>query len=138
MTPNTPKTLASTAHPKATTAPTADAVAAKAAVADAASTQFSGFNGDYRYAVSAINRFGESVLTNLSLAAGINAKVTVAATESVDLKFADGGGTYPATGYRIYRSVKNTAASTAAADTFYPIFDRVLMIPTYPIFYSTI
>jgi len=124
------KTLASGAtNPKSATAPTADGTTPKAAVTDT-NTKFGLADGpdadgagDYRYAVSALNRFGESGLTNLSTGGSPDAKVTVAVTEAVDLKFTDGGGPNPATGYRIYRSRKDTAPATAAADEFFPIFE---------------
>lgn len=70
--------------------------------------------GNVYYAVSAINRFGESDLAIYSTAAA--AAVSGCA---VDLKFADGGGTNPATAYRIYR----TKAGAAATDEFYPLFE---------------
>jgi hypothetical protein len=57
--------------------------------------------GDYKYAVSAVNQYGESAATALSSA------VTVAATQKVPLSIADGGGTFPATAYKIYRTEKN-------------------------------
>ncbi len=69
--------------------------------------------GDYRYAVAAINRYGESQLVSLGAA------VTVGTTQSVDLSFVDGGGANPANGYIIYRAVKNDAATTPM---YFPIF----------------
>lgn len=69
--------------------------------------------GNVYYAVSALNRFGESALavsaTAVSITAGCN----------VDLKFADGGGVNRATGYRIYR----TKVGGSATGEFYPLFD---------------
>lgn len=124
MKSGTAKTLASSAtSTKAPNAPIADPAAPKAAVADAAGSKFvTGDNGDYRYAVSAVNRYGESALTNLSTAGLPNAEVTVAVGESVTLTFTSGGGAVPATAYIIYRSVKDDVATTAAGTTFYPIF----------------
>jgi hypothetical protein len=57
--------------------------------------------GDYKYQVTAINQYGESAPTALSAA------VTVAATQRVPLSIADGGGVFPATAYKIYRTEKN-------------------------------
>jgi len=71
---------------------------------------------DYIYAVSAVNRYGESSLTIL----GGGNPATVVAGGSVDLAFTDGGGINPATAYQVYRSNKN--AATAAAATFYPVY----------------
>lgn len=117
------KTLASTAtNPKAPVAPVADAVTPKAPVGDALGRFLTDFDGDYYYAVSAVNRYGESGLTNLATGALPNAKVTVAAAEAVDLKFTDGGGAVPATGYIVYRSTLGEVSATAAGVKFYPIF----------------
>jgi len=101
--------------PKAPDAIIPDAVTPVATTADG-STKFAGFNGDYFYAVAPINRYGEGPLTILK-----NTLTTVAGTEAVDLKFADGGGTYPATGYVIYRS-KKTPTTAMAVTPLYPIF----------------
>lgn len=89
--------------------------AAPAVVADL-TNNFAGFTGDYYYAVTAINRYGESTPT--VMAAGLT---TVAAGQSVDLDFNDGGGAIPATAYKIYRTEKNPAGSSTAV-TYYPIF----------------
>ncbi|MDX1960034.1 MAG: hypothetical protein SFU98_15815 [Leptospiraceae bacterium] len=72
--------------------------------------------GNYFYAVSAINRFGESALTSLSAVA-----TAIAAGNAVDLAFTETAGPNSTTGFRIYRSQKN--ATTAATATYYPIFD---------------
>ena len=71
--------------------------------------------GDYFYAVAASNRYGESQLVPLK------ATLTTAVLgSSFDLKFADGGGTNPATCYVIYRSQKNPTG-TIAQTSLYPI-----------------
>jgi hypothetical protein len=101
--------------PKAPDAVIPDGVAPVATIADG-SSRFSGFNGDYFYAVSPVNRYGEGPLTALK-----GTLTTVAATESFNLKFADGGGTYSATGYVIYRS-KKTPTTTLATTPMYPLF----------------
>lgn len=69
--------------------------------------------GNVYYAVSAINRFGES-----QLAVTANA-VAIVAGCTVDLKFAAGVGTNAPTAYRIYRS----KVGAAATDAMYPLFD---------------
>lgn len=112
---------------KAAGAPTAGtgvSGGASGAVADTstkfnlASFQSANGAGDYKYAVAAINRFGESALTTLGTA------VTVAASgQSVALSFVDGGGANPATGYVVYRTVKNDAS---AVPSYYPIFTVTL------------
>lgn len=71
--------------------------------------------GAYFYAVSGVNRFGESAL-NVTAAAA-----TVVAGGSIDLAFTPGVGVNPATAFRVYRS--NKGAVSAAVATFYPIFD---------------
>lgn len=115
-----PKTTASIASSaKAPAAPTADATTPVATATDALS-QFTNFNGDYLYAVAAINRYGISPITVLNAA---GAPITVAATQSVDLKFAAGGGTSSPTGYVIYRSKKGAVLTTVADVKFYPLFN---------------
>lgn len=88
---------------KAPAAPVADA---ETPIATAVDTYggFSGAEGDYYYAVSARNRFGESVLVSLNKEE--TAKVAVGSTQSIDLKFTAGvqGSSEPATGFCIYRS----------------------------------
>lgn len=69
--------------------------------------------GNVYYAVSALNRFGESDLSIQSTA------VAATAGCAVDLKFTDGGGVNKATGYRIYR----TKVGDTAEGMFYPLFD---------------
>lgn len=70
--------------------------------------------GNVYYAVSAINRFGESDLAIYSTAA-----VAAVANGAVDLKFTDGGGVNKATAYRIYR----TKVGGTATGPFYPLFE---------------
>lgn len=72
--------------------------------------------GNVMYAVSAINRFGESEL------AIYGTSVAAVAACAVDLKFADGGGINKATSYRIYRSF----VGGTATGMFYPLFDVTL------------
>ncbi len=77
--------------------------------------------GTVFYAVSAINSEGESPLTILPDA---TTGISLAQGLSVDLKWTDGGGVLPATGYTVYRSKASTAsnASTEGVE-FFPIFD---------------
>ena len=69
--------------------------------------------GNVYYAVSAINRFGESKLAIHSTA------VAAVAGCAIDLKFAAGVGTNTATAFRIYR----TKVGGSATGEFYPLFD---------------
>ena len=69
--------------------------------------------GNVYYAVSAINRFGESKLAIHSTA------VTAVAGCAIDLKFAAGVGTNTATAFRIYR----TKVGGSATGEFYPLFE---------------
>lgn len=109
------KTTASGANStKAPAAPTADGITPVAVVADAGTKFGSSDAGDYLYAVSALNRHGESALTVLGTAA------TVTAGDAIDLKFTATAGVYPTTGFAIYRTKKDQTAGTA---NFYPIFE---------------
>jgi hypothetical protein len=94
-------------HEKAPAAP----VTASAAVVADADNKFTGFTGDHKYAVAAINRYGESALTSLGT-------ITVGNGQSVDITFTDGGGSVAATGFIIYRAVKN---DTATVTEYFPI-----------------
>lgn len=71
--------------------------------------------GNYFYAVSAVNRYGESTLTLINPAA-----TAVIAGGAVDLTFTPNPSPYSATGFRVYRSARN--ASNSATAEFYPIF----------------
>jgi hypothetical protein len=77
-------------------------------------TRFADGAGDYYYAVSAINRYGESALVQ------VGGTITVATTEAVDLIFVSGGGAYAPEAYVIYRSEVDPSAAAASTD-FYPI-----------------
>lgn len=70
--------------------------------------------GNYIYAVSAVNRYGESPLT---VVGGVN---TIVSGGALDLAFTPTASTFPATSFVIYRSQLN--AASAAAATFYAIF----------------
>lgn len=86
--------------------PVATDIVAKWAATDAA---------NYIYAVSSVNRYGESGLTVIS-----NTPSAIVTGGSVDIAFTDGGGANPATSYQIYRSQKG--ATNGAVSTFYPLF----------------
>lgn len=97
-------------------APTKPTISAAAVSAGAANSKFAASDaGNCYYAVSAINRYGESDLR----IAGSPTAVAVVATGAVDITITDGGGTHPATAYRIYR----TLAGAPATGPFYPLFD---------------
>lgn len=104
---------AAATSPKAPTAPTAGV--APAVGADAL-TRFTDGAGNYYYAVTAINRYGESAMTQL----GATVAVTIA--DSVDLDFAATAGAYQPTAYRVYRSLVNPAAAFGNT-VMYPLFD---------------
>lgn len=99
---------------KAPTLPTTGG--APSVVVDASSKFEAAEVGTVYYAVSSVNRFGESPLTLLDAAA-----VTLVVGSSVDLTFTAAASTIPATGFNIYRT-KVTAAATATNEKFYPLF----------------
>lgn len=107
------KKPAKTAQSEATSdkAPNAPKITVKAVAADTANSKWdSDFAGNVTYAVSALNRYGESKLAE-ALAA------TVVVNGAADIKITDGGGTHKASAYRIYRS------ETGKTGTYYPIFE---------------
>lgn len=71
--------------------------------------------GNYVYAASTVNRYGESALTQIGASAA-----TVAAGGAIDLTFTIPSSTYPATGINIYRSLLGQAAG--ATTQLYLIF----------------
>lgn len=96
-------------------------------VSDAAGSRFlstdltpGGSLGTVFYAISAVNKFGESPL----IPAANTVKQTLGEGSSVELNWADGGGAFPATAYRVYRSkVTDAVNATTGAVKFYPLFD---------------
>lgn len=70
------------------------------------------YAGDYKWAVRSKNLYGFSALLELDASAA----VAIAATESADLTFADGGGAYAATGYQILRTEDG-------GSQYFPIFE---------------
>lgn len=102
---------------KAPAAPVAGLTTPAVAVSDA-TARFANFTGDYYYAVTARNRYGESALTLLS-----PSLVTVVANQAVDLKFTAGtGAANAATGFCIYRTKVNPNGIATQSD-FYKIFE---------------
>lgn len=104
---------------KAPAAPVADGTTPVAAVAaTVANNKFaSGDAGTYMWAVSALNKDGESAITILS-----TTPASIVANGAAALKFTAGSGTYSATGFRIYRADKG-ASYTSGVTKFYPLFD---------------
>jgi len=116
MNPKPTKTTASGAtSANAPAAPTVGGAPAAAVGADGLAKWASTDAGDYFFAVSGINRFGESALTVLGTA------VTVVTGGAADLQFTATAGPNTTTGFTIYRS--NKGAASAAAATFYPLFE---------------
>lgn len=98
-------------------APAAPTATSATPVASDASGKFDATasgSGNYVYAVTGFNRYGESALTV------IGAVNTIVTGGALDLIFTETASANPSTGYTIYRSQKG--AASAAASTFYPIF----------------
>lgn len=106
-------------HAKAPEAITPDVTTPLDAVTDTSNQFGTDFDGNYFYAVAAINEYGEGALTPMNASSVL---LAVASTESVDLKFAITNGSYPATGFRIYRS-EISPATAIGVTPLYPIFD---------------
>jgi hypothetical protein len=94
-------------------APNKPTISVAAVASDANSKWGSSDAGTVFYAVSAINRYGES---DLAIA---GAGTAVVAGGAADITITDGGGTNKATAYRIYR----TYAGGTADSQFYPLFE---------------
>lgn len=101
---------------KAPAAPVADGTTPVALVTDALTKYGTGEYGNVFYAVSSINRYGESALTVLDTDA-----ITLAAGKAVDLKFTAGVGANAASGFVVYRTLVTTA-SVPTNEEFFPIF----------------
>lgn len=99
---------------KAPNAPTTNGAPANAV--DPLAKLTAGEAGTVYYAVSAINRYGESALTLMDPAA-----LAIVVGSAVDLDFSDGGGAVPATAYRIYRT-EVTSAGVATNERFWPLY----------------
>jgi hypothetical protein len=85
------------------------------AVVTDTNTKFGDGAGDYFYAVTSKNRYGESAMVILDTTAQ-----SVLATEAVDLSFTQTDNAYTAESFVIYRTEKDVADYTTAK--FYPIF----------------
>jgi len=82
----------------------------------AANSQFAAADaGNYVYAVTAKNRYGEAAPVRITGGA-----IAVAAGDGTDLEFTAGGGTYAATSFVVYRS---KIGDTGAAAKLYPIIE---------------
>lgn len=103
--------------PKAPSGPT---FSAATVIASDVKSKFADGIGDVRYAVAAINRYGESAIVPFA-----NAVTIANADDSVDLTFVAGAGAYAPDAYIVYRSVTGTQL-TAAGSTYYPI----MLIPS--------
>lgn len=101
---------------KAPAAPTAVNNASLVIAAADTKTKFTDGAGGYFYAVTARNQYGESAMTLCN-----DTIKAIAATESLDITFVAGVGTYAATAFTIYRTEKNAANYLKAK--FYPIFE---------------
>jgi hypothetical protein len=113
----TPKAYnAAATSSKAPAAPTAVNNTSLTIVSADTSTKFTDGAGGYFYGVTASNQYGESAMTTCNTT--IKA---IGATESLDIVFAAGAGTYAATKYTIYRTIKDTAVYTTAK--YYPIIE---------------
>lgn len=93
-------------------APNKPTVTAAAVATDANSKVETSDAGNVFYAVSAVNRYGESELAVYDTA------VALAAGGAADITITDGGGIHSATSYRIYR----TKVGGTKDGPFYPIF----------------
>jgi hypothetical protein len=99
---------------KAPAAPVPDATTPIAVNTDTL-TRFTDGAGDYLYALRARNRYGLSAAVMVSTTAQ-----AVTATQSVDIKFAAGSGSYAAESFVIYRT-KKSDVSTYQTVKYYPI-----------------
>ena len=115
------KTGTPATSPNAPVAPTSPSTAVTS-VSDALSMWATGGladNGNYFYGVTAINRYGESAMTPLTIS-GANTAIATSAGNSVDLQFTATASTFATTSYMIYRTAKNASFGT---DTlYYPLF----------------
>lgn len=105
----------STSNATSPQAPTAPTVSALAVTADTKAKFTTPEAGSVYYAVSAINRYGESALTVFAT------PVTLAVGFGVDITLAAAAGTAVTSGFYVYRTLVTTAGSPTGL-TFYPIF----------------
>lgn len=95
-------------------APAAPSTVTATAVSDSLSKIRTSEVGDYYYAVSAKNRYGESALTLVA------SMTTLTAGQAVDLTITPGTGTYAATGFVVYKTKVNPANDSVA---FHKLFE---------------
>lgn len=105
------KLLTDAGAAKAPQAPTVGT--APALVVDALSKYQTGETGAVRYAVSAINRFGESNLTLLG-----SGSIAITVGDAIDLTFTATSSSNATTAFRIYR----TKVGIGSTGQFYPLF----------------
>lgn len=96
-------------------APSTPTLTSIAPVTDTKNKFGTAFQGTYYYLVVAGNRYGQSAPLAMNTVGQ-----AVASTESVDLTWVDGGGSYPATFYTVYRTKANPVDRTSA--DYYPLF----------------
>lgn len=96
-------------------APSAPTLTSIAAATDTKNNFGTAHDGGYFYLVCAKNAYGESAPLVMNTEA-----LAIASTESADLQFADGGGSYPATSYVVYRTKPDVANRLTAK--YYPMF----------------
>ncbi|MHA1482639.1 MAG: SU10 major capsid protein [Candidatus Heimdallarchaeaceae archaeon] len=103
--------------PNAPATPIPDGGTPVAAVATDTSSDWTAADaGDYLYGVTAINRFGESAMAELSAVL-----TTIPAGGAIDLKWASGVTPPAVSAYRVYRS--RADAVSGATTEFFPLFD---------------
>lgn len=108
------KTTDNATHAKAPVIPVLGTTPSNA-VTDTLNQFQSDYDGNYYYAVSAVNKYGESPLLPISASV-----IAVAATESLDIQVVAGVGAYPQTGFILYRSELNPSG-TLANTNLYPV-----------------
>lgn len=114
MRQNPRKTTDAATHGKAPAAPVLGTTPSAAAT-DTSSEFLTDYDGNYYYAVAAVNKYGESPLTAISASV-----IAVTSTQAIDLSFSAGAGAYAATGFILYRSeLDPTGAITA--NNLYPV-----------------
>jgi hypothetical protein len=86
-------------------APATPTIANELTPADTATKFTTGLGGVFYYKVTAVNRFGESAPVTSSA-------ITIADGDKCTFEVSDGGGGFPATGFKIYRTEKSGASTT--------------------------
>ncbi len=107
---------ASATSAKAPSKPTKDGSNPTTVVTADVKSKWSGFTGDYWYAVASVNQYGYSAMELLST----TATTVTNATDAVDLLFTQVDSGYASEGIVIYRTKKGATSYTTA--DFFPIF----------------